>query len=166
MIQIFASKKLKQPIALFIPPGVLEEIKNLKDKNLINHKFLQLANAQVAQHGYEMGHCTFRNKKVTVRDCTACALSRGMKSKTEWENCVKKEVRYNFDTGKKTFNVGIKNERIAEKLKPTITTRAKHRNVFVMGEKLNPRDVHDQNEIDIINKTRKDKQGEWYVDDK
>ena len=164
MIQIFASKKLKQPIALFVTPGVLEEIKNLQDKNLINHKLLQLANAQIAQHGYEMGHCEYRNKKVTVRDCTACALSRGMKTKTAWEVCVKNNIRYNCHTGNKTFNVKIKNEKIAEKLKPTVTSRAKHRNVFVMEDKLNPRDVHDKNEMDIIDNTRKNKEGEWYGD--
>ncbi len=161
MIQIFASKKLKQPIALFVPVGALEEIKNITDKNVVNHKLLQLANAQIAQHGYEMGHCEYRNKKVTVRDCTSCALSRGMKSKTEWEECVKKNVRYSFDT-KKTFNVKIKNEKIAEKLRPTKTEAARHKNLFVMQEELNKRDAHDQNEIDIINKTRKDIHGEWY----
>jgi hypothetical protein len=161
MIQIFASQKLKQPIALFVPPGVLEEIKNLQDKNLINHKLLQLANAQIAQHGYEMGHCEYRNKQVTVRDCTACALSRGMKSKTEWGGCVKQHIRYNFDGGKKTFNVKIKNEKIAEKLKPTKTDAAKHHNQFVMKETLNERDIHDKNEIELIDKTRKNIEGEW-----
>lgn len=165
MIQIFASKKLKQPIALFVPPGAIEEIKNLQDRNLINHKLLQLANAQIALHGYEMGHCEFRNKKVTVRDCTACALSRGMKTKTAWEGCVKENVRYNFDT-KKTFNVKIKNEKIAEKLRPTKTEVARHHNLFVMKEELLKGDVHDQNEMDIINQTRKDKEGEWYDSNK
>lgn len=160
MIQIFASKKLKQPIALFVPPGVLEEIKNLEDKNEINHKLLQLANAQIAQHGYEMGTCQLRNKNVTVRDCTACALSRGLKSKTEWEACVKQNVKYHFETQKK-FNVKIKNEKIAEKLAPTVTERAKHRNVFIQEEKLNPRDIHDNNELEIIKRTREGIDGEW-----
>ena len=160
MIQIFASKKLKQPIALFVPPGVLEEIKKIQDKNLVNHKLLQLATAQIAQHGYEMGHCAYRNKNVTVRDCTACALSRGLKSKTEWEDCVKKNVKYSFDT-KQRFGTGIKNEKIAEKLKMSKTEAAKHNNLFVMKEKLSLGDIHDKNELDIINKTRKNIAGEW-----
>jgi hypothetical protein len=160
MIQIFASKKLKQPIALFIPPGVIEEITKIQDKNLVNYKLQQLANAQILQHGYEMGECAYRNKKVTLRDCTACALSQGMKSKTEWENCVKKHIKYSFDT-KQRFGAGIKNEKIAEKLKPTKTEAARHNNTFVMKETLQEKDYHDKNELDIINQTRKNIKGEW-----
>ena len=66
-----------------------------------------------------------------------------------------------FEAGKKTFNVKIKNEKIAEKLRPTKTDSAKHHNQFIMKEKLTERDVHDKNEIEIKNKTRKDIEGEW-----
>ena len=77
MIRVFASSKLKQPIMLEIPEVEWIRLSKIQDKIELNNKLLQLATAQIALYGYEMGRCSYREKQVTVRECTSCALSRG-----------------------------------------------------------------------------------------
>lgn len=163
MIRVFASNKLKQPIVLNVPEVEWEKLKKIEDKNELNHRLLQMAATQVIEHGYDMGSCKYRNKKVTLSECTACALSLGKKTKTEWEACVRENVKYCFDMQKtsKPSHTAIKDEKIAKKLMPTKTEAARQHNQFIMREELNPADIHDKNELEIIEKTRKDIQGEW-----
>jgi hypothetical protein len=123
MIVTVASKLLKQAMEIFIEDEEWEKIKNIENKNELNHVLMQKAMKQISKFGYAIGRCDKEKKQVTLKQCLDCAISRGYNLSTNcfttWDECKKENIDYQFVVNK-PFKTQIKDHKIAEKVKPTV----------------------------------------------
>jgi hypothetical protein len=121
MIVKVANKTIKHPIELYIPDEQWEELKAIADKNELNARLQKLAMAHIAKHGYEMGYCSKRNKRVTLKDCMNCGIGQGWGSGAanyqKWELCKKENINYKHNPSEPLLR-RIKDEKLAAKMAP------------------------------------------------
>jgi hypothetical protein len=131
-----AHKALKHPMMLFVPDEEWEKIKDIPKQEELDKALMQLALRQVAQHGYELGRCALQNKDVFLIECVKCGERKGWgKQKSEWEKCKEQNIEYRFAPNTKP-NFQIKDEKIAEKIKPrTLVEERRENGSFDVVEK-------------------------------
>jgi hypothetical protein len=158
MIVKVANKYIKHPVEIFVPDEQWDKIKDISNKDELNNILAKLAMAHIAKHGYELGYCEKTAKRVTLRDCMNCGVSKGWGSGVEnyakWEQCKKESIHYNF--GQERALIGKIDEKLAAKLQPqTRTEQIQESQTFSVVEKPDPKDPFQKNSDDVMKQIRK-----------
>lgn len=131
MLVTCASKLLKQPIEFDIPQEQYDEITKLGDDQA-QAKIAELAIQHIKKYGYDLGHCSERNKNINLKFCLDCGIKRGL-DRTEWMKCKNKNIAYKYPTSKTTANAvkEVKDEKIRKKLELSPEDLAQAKSLFL-----------------------------------
>ncbi len=122
MIVKVANKNLKEPLELYIPEMEWKELQKIEDSNELNAKLHKMAMAHISKNGYEIGYCSWQQKRITLKECMNCGINnkgwaKGPDNYQKWEKCKSDHIDYQHAPSEPLFRK-IKDKKIEEKMKP------------------------------------------------